>query len=68
MKDHHEQRLKLKAKFDEVEKKSEEFRSIQKKLLTKMKEKVSSVNHIDKLLEYTYRILMESADSYDQSR
>ena len=33
-----------------------------------MKEKVSSVNHIDKLLEYTYRRLLEAADEFEQSR
>ena len=33
-----------------------------------MKEKASSVNHIDKLLEYTYRKLMGAADEYEQSR
>ena len=33
-----------------------------------MKEKVSSINHIDKLLEYTYRSLMNEADKYDNMR
>lgn len=32
-----------------------------------MKEKVSSINHIDKLLEYTYRSLMKAADDYEKS-
>ena len=32
-----------------------------------MKEKVSSINHIDKLLEYTYRTLMQCADKYEKT-
>ena len=33
-----------------------------------MKEKVSSINNIDKLLEYTYRSLMNEADKYESMR
>jgi hypothetical protein len=45
--------------------KSEEFRNTQKKLLGKMKEKISNLGSVDKLLEYTYERLMESAGQYE---
>jgi hypothetical protein len=33
-----------------------------------MKEKVSSINNIDKLLEYTYQKLIDAADALEQTR
>jgi len=58
MKQHFEHRALLKKSYKELEVKAEEFRNTEKKLLVKMKEKMSSLGSIDKLLEYTYDKLM----------
>lgn len=64
MKQHFEHRLSWKQAFKEVEIKSEEFRNTQKKLLVKMKEKMSNLGSVDKLLDYNFHRLMESATLY----
>lgn len=66
MKEHFEFRDKLKQAFKDVENKSEEFRNTQKKLLIKMKEKMNNMGNIDKMLEYTYDRLMDSATKYEE--
>jgi hypothetical protein len=33
-----------------------------------MKEKASSLNNIDKLLEYTYKKLIETADAFEHTK
>lgn len=68
MKDHFGLRALFKQRTEELEKKCEEFRNTQKKLIIKMKEKVSSINNIDKLLEYTYKKLIEAADAFENTR
>ena len=67
MKEHYDQRERLRRDFEEVEQRSLEFRGAQKKLLLKMKEKMTSIGSIDVLLDFTYDRLMASATRFEQT-
>lgn len=66
MKQHYEHRQIWKQAFEDVELKSSEFRNTQKKLLLKMKEKMSNLGSVDKLLEYVFERLMDAATKYEE--
>lgn len=40
---------------------------MEKRLLLKMKEKMSTANNLDKVLDYIYGRLLEAADKYEKA-